>query len=218
MRPTLDDPSSSGLPIALDDVSIIHEPFPHFIAEDVLEESVADALLAWAESDAVWKLQAIEGFYESYNLDFKPAAVPRSLEVLRDPSLLEYLRARVASVFGREMLPKVDIEMHKMTPGQAIRVHNDYGPVGQTHRILIQINRGWERESGGFLMFFDSDRLDAASVPRRIYLPLSRSSVTFEISPRSHHAVSEVHGRERLTLVYSFYAADGYSRYRLGEA
>ncbi len=71
-----------------------------------------------------------------------------------------------------------------------------------THRVLVQLNRGWRDDQGGFLMFFNSG--DPADV-HRVFSPTHDSVVGFAISEDSHHAVSTIHGGERFTLVFSFY-------------
>ena len=86
--------------------------------------------------------------------------------------------------------------------GQRIRIHNDYIPGAETHRVLVQLNNGWADDNGGLLVFFNSD--DPADI-HRAFRPLHNSCVAFAISPSSYHAVSTIHGGERYTLVYSFY-------------
>ena len=99
-----------------------------------------------------------------------------------------------------------EVTAHKLLPGQTIRVHNDHRPRGETHRLLVQLNRGWDDEQGGLLLLFGSA---AADDVRRILRPTHRSATAFEISPKSFHAVSTIRRGERYTLVYSFRAAHG---------
>ena len=68
--------------------------------------------------------------------------------------------------------------------------------------MLVQLNRDWTDDNGGALLFFGSE--DAGDV-RKGFRPLHDSCVAFEISPKSHHAVTPVVQGERYTLVYSFY-------------
>ena len=98
-------------------------------------------------------------------------------------------------------LTLVDVNAHRLTPGQVIRVHNDYIAGAETHRLLIQLNAGWATAQGGLLMLFEEE--DVASV-RNVILPVHGSGFAFEISPRSFHAVSEIRNGERYTLVYTF--------------
>jgi Rps23 Pro-64 3,4-dihydroxylase Tpa1-like proline 4-hydroxylase len=92
--------------------------------------------------------------------------------------------------------------VHKLAPGQRIRIHNDYIAGQESHRVLVQLNRGWTDDNGGVLLFFGSE--DAGDI-RKAFRPLHDSCVAFEISQQSHHAVTPVARGERYTLVYSFY-------------
>jgi Rps23 Pro-64 3,4-dihydroxylase Tpa1-like proline 4-hydroxylase len=96
-----------------------------------------------------------------------------------------------------------EITAHKLVPGQTIRVHNDYLDNRETHRLLMQFNRGWEDAQGGLLMLFGSASREDV---RRILRPVDGSAMAFPISPQSFHAVSTVRHGHRYTLVYSFKA------------
>ncbi|RUX10175.1 2OG-Fe(II) oxygenase, partial [Mesorhizobium sp. M8A.F.Ca.ET.059.01.1.1] len=102
------------------------------------------------------------------------------------------------SAAGMEL---VEVTAHRMVVGQTIRIHNDFRPGGETHRILVQLNRGWADDQGGLLMLFGSG--DADDV-RRVIRPVHGSGLGFSISESSFHAVSTITSGERFTLVYSF--------------
>jgi Rps23 Pro-64 3,4-dihydroxylase Tpa1-like proline 4-hydroxylase len=95
----------------------------------------------------------------------------------------------------------IDVSAHRLVPGQVIRLHNDYIEDAETHRFLIQLNRGWQATQGGLLMLFAEE--DASSL-QHVILPIHASGFAFEISPSSFHAVSKVKRGERYTLVYTF--------------
>ena len=95
------------------------------------------------------------------------------------------------------------ITAHKLNRTQRIRVHNDARPGGETHRLLIQLNRGWDEAYGGLLMLFGGPEVETLS---HVIVPVSRSAFGFEITEASHHAVSKVYQGDRYTLVFSFYA------------
>ncbi len=73
---------------------------------------------------------------------------------------------------------------------------------GASHRLLIQLNRGWEDANGGLLVFFNSN--DPADV-HRVLRPLHNTGVVFEISESSLHAVTPIQAGDRYTLVLSFF-------------
>jgi Rps23 Pro-64 3,4-dihydroxylase Tpa1-like proline 4-hydroxylase len=89
--------------------------------------------------------------------------------------------------------------------GQRLGIHNDCMDNGPDYRFLIQLNRGWTMEHGGLLLLFDQTTAAEDPCCRKGYLPISRSAVAFEISKRSHHAVSRVLDGRRFTITYSLF-------------
>ena len=124
-----------------------------------------------------------------------------------------HVASAIAAPFGEELLTwfesgapwKLKIasfyEQYEF-PGQRIRIHNDFIPGRETHRLLLQLNRDWSEDCGGMLLMFQRPQPDGIS---RMIQPSSCSALGFAISPDSHHAVSTVHKGQRFTLVYSFY-------------
>ena len=175
-------------------------PFEHFTGNGNLPATDTE-LLDWLETEAPWKLTRAE-FYEQYEFsltDCRPATVLRPLVC---PDALTALRDRMSDCFGRSLSGRVDVTAHKLVPGQTIRIHNDHIPGGETHRLLLQLNRGWEPRHGGYLMFFAGREPETVS---KVVEPRSGTVQAFAISPRSYHAVSTVHAGERFTIVYSFH-------------
>jgi len=179
-------------------------PFPHFALRGALGEIDSVALLEWLERDAPWQLKIAE-FYQQYEFSLLDVELPPLLEPLFRHERVTVLKSCVERLFDAELAPRHDITVHKLVPGQRIRIHNDFIPGRESHRILVQLNRGWADANGGVLLLFGSD--DANDV-RKAFRPLHDSCVAFEISPRSHHAVTPVEHGERFTLVYSFYRAE----------
>ena len=170
----------------------------------VSNAAITAGLLAWFESDAPWSLVETD-FYEQYEFSLFDVALPFSLSSLVSPDSLACLRRTMQTAFRRRLAEKMGLVAHKLMPGQRIAIHNDYLIGEETHRLTMQINRGLQHEDGGFFMLFNS--FDASDV-HRVLRPIHRTAIGFEISPASHHAVSRLHGGERYTLVYSFYAVD----------
>lgn len=177
------------------------QPFPHIAIQSCLDEDLADGLLAWFESDAPWKL-ARQDFYEQYEFALAGQSHPSAAR-LTDDYALHAACAAMATLFGTRFSALPRIVAHKLVAGQRIDIHNDCRPGGETHRLLIQLNRGLVDDNGGYLMLFGSSQ---ASDVAKILRPQHCSAVAFAISDRSYHAVSKIHGSERYTLVYSFYA------------
>jgi Rps23 Pro-64 3,4-dihydroxylase Tpa1-like proline 4-hydroxylase len=179
------------------------EPFPYFTARDGLPHETAMALLEWLEESAPWKLVETD-FYEQYEFSLLDVALPADLKFLAKEPFLGSLKRDIELIFGVELSCRADCTAHKLVHGQRIRIHNDWIPGAETHRVLIQLNRGWQQEHGGILMLFNSSE---ASDVHCVLPPISESIVGFAISEKSHHAVSTIYSGERFTLVFSFYAA-----------
>ena len=178
-------------------------PFPHVSIPAILASYDSDAALAWLETDAPWQLR-IESFYEQYEFSLTGLELPERVHGLTRPGLLDPLRDFLRKSVGAVgLLESVDVSAHKLVPGQTIRVHNDFIGNEETHRVIIQLNAGWCVENGGILMLFASDRPEDVT---SVMLPTHGSGFAFEISPRSHHAVSTIKRGERYTLVYTFRA------------
>ena len=175
-------------------------PFPHAVSTGLLDPEFAELVLQWLETDAPWKLR-IADFYEQFEFELNEVTLPVRLHALVSIEALEtYIETMVAPIADGS-LRLVEATAHKLCEGQAIRIHNDYIGDEETHRLLVQLNRGWPDQNGGFLMLFASPNADDLA---RIIRPLHRSAVAFEISPKSYHAVSATTGGERYTLVFSF--------------
>jgi Rps23 Pro-64 3,4-dihydroxylase Tpa1-like proline 4-hydroxylase len=165
--------------------------------------------LDWLEKDAPWGLRVAD-FYEQYEFSLADAQLPEVLFDTFSPSSLAMLREHVASVFGNALAERIDVTAHKLISGQRIRIHNDFISGQESHRLLIQLNRGWMDENGGALVLFNS--YDPGDV-HRILRPVHNSGVLFEISQNSLHAVTPINHGVRFTLVLSFYHATGDGNY-----
>lgn len=176
-------------------------PFPHFHVPRILEPEDADRALAWLRDRAPWSLR-VESFYEQHEFSLQSTRLDPEVAALASPPFVEAIRGALVARFGvARGLDLVDISAHRLTPGQTIRVHNDFIDGEETHRLLIQLNDGWSAERGGLLMLFGDSRPESV---RRIVVPTHGSGFAFEISPVSYHAVSSIRDGERYTLVYTF--------------
>jgi 2OG-Fe(II) oxygenase superfamily len=175
-------------------------PFPHATAASVLPRSLTYSVLAWMESDAPWSLK-VASFYEQWEIYLDETVLPSELTPLIHSNMIDYLVRTMFIPLSDAKLDLVEVTAHKLVSGQTIRIHNDYIEGDETHRLLIQLNRGWIDRQGGLLMLFASSHADDV---RRIIRPIHGSAVAFAISPKSFHAVSTIRSGERYTLVYSF--------------
>ena len=177
------------------------QPFEHLVGQCKLI-GTWDESLSWLEGDAPWEFTATD-FYEQYEFSLLHAPLAPVVARLACPETLASMRRWMGRQFGQPLSDRVEVTAHKLTAGQTIRIHNDFLPEGESHRLLLQLNRGWKPEYGGYLMFFDGPEPEKVS---KVIEPIHGSVQAFAISTRSYHAVSTVHRGERFTVVYSFHA------------
>lgn len=176
-------------------------PFPHLRIPNILLQDDANSVLDWLSSRAPWKLR-IEDFYEQHEFSFLSTNLSVEVEPLIAPSTIASIKSALHGAFALSAeLVLVDVNAHRLTPGQTIRIHNDFIEGQETHRLLIQVNNGWTQDKGGLLMLFHGQSPEEIS---NIILPRHGTGFAFEISPRSFHAVSTINDGERYTIVYSF--------------
>ncbi|WP_022652485.1 cyclophane-containing peptide 2OG-Fe(II) oxygenase YhhC [Aquaspirillum serpens] len=176
-------------------------PFPHLIRDDALLYQESETLLHWLEQDAPWKLKIAE-FYQQYEFSFDGIQLPEEVANIFSESSINNLRRSIENLFKVNLSRKVHIVAHKLTEGQVIRIHNDFIPGEESHRVLIQLNRGWTEENGGLLMLFSENKPESLT---NAFLPLHNTAFAFEISSKSFHAVSSINSGERFTIVISFF-------------
>lgn len=196
--------SIRGRTINFADVESRTEPFDYFVLTETFGEAESFEILDWLETSAPWKLVEAD-FYTQYEFDFEGIKLPERISFLYAKYFLDYLIEKFEDLFLVELERRIDLTAHKLTAGHTIRLHNDFLPGQETHRFIVQLNRGWRDENGGFLILFSSPN---PSHIHRVIRPVHNSAVGFTISEKSNHAVSTVHEGERYTLVYSFYAVN----------
>jgi len=187
--------------IRLSKIETFSSPFDYFISTEALRPDAANDVLHWLETTAAWKLVETD-FYEQYEFSFWNVERPPPLMFLTERELVTRLRNRIGGLFNARLSDRVDIAAHKLVSGQRIRLHNDFIPGQETHRLLIQLNRGWTDDNGGLLVLFNSS--EPGDI-HKVFRPTHNTALAFAVSPRSNHAVSTVHAEQRFTLVYSFF-------------
>ena len=190
--------------VDLSGVRLETDPFPFAVVHDVLCDDIEQATLSWFDRAAPWSLTEAS-FYSQHEFDMGDIELPSDISPLTADSTLVAMRGLISELFHRRFRPRVDITAHRLTTRQRIRIHNDYLEGGETHRLIVQLNRGWTIGDGGHLLLFGGSEPEDIRV---ILAPMSKQALLFEISQHSHHAVSKVVRRERYTIVYSFHADD----------
>ncbi len=205
MTDTVPSRAVAGWPLpTLRERSVEATPFRHATMLRCLSPELGDGLLAWFESDAPWRLTRTD-FYEQYEFSCWDNPSPLAA-FLTSPEVLDLVRAEMTELFDRRFEDGADVVCHRLLPTQRIGIHNDYLVGQETHRLTIQVNRGLTDTDGGVLMLFNSN--DPTDI-HKLLRPLNLSGFAFEISADSHHAVSQVHGGERFSVIYSFRAIAG---------
>jgi len=177
-----------------------HLPFPHFSANQVFEDELASNLLSWLKSCGYWYFTETS-FYMQYEFSLLDISLPKPLHSLVNEDFTDKIGQIIQETFAVENLDLVGITAHKLINGYRMGVHNDLIGKEETHRLVIQLNDGWNEHNGGYLMLFNSnDPNDVA----RLVMPIHNSGIGFEISSKSYHAVSTIYDFERYTLVYTF--------------
>jgi Rps23 Pro-64 3,4-dihydroxylase Tpa1-like proline 4-hydroxylase len=175
-------------------------PFPHFTAASVLPQDNIKNLYKWFLATTEWHLVETD-FYEQYEFSLLKALLPDELKNLISEQSLSEIESLFKQNFNVKSLQLVDVVAHKLINSQHIGVHNDYIDEEETHRMVLHINPEWKDENGGFLMLFNSSNSQDFS---KLVKPINNTVFGFEISRRSHHAVSQIHDFVRYTLVYTF--------------
>lgn len=180
---------------------LVADPFPHMRVDRILAPDAAGQALAWLRERAPWALR-VESFYEQHEFSLLAAELGPEVEELVSAAFIDAARTVIQKRFDvSEGLTLVDVSAHRLTSGQTIRIHNDFLDGQETHRLLIQLNDGWDADRGGLLMLFAGEAPESL---RHVIMPTHASGFIFEISPTSFHAVSSIRSGERFTLVYTF--------------
>lgn len=175
-------------------------PFPHFSATSVLNNKLEVKLYDWFQSTSEWNLIETD-FYEQYEFSLLNIKLPEDLECLIERDFLNNIENQFAKSFNVTGFELVDVVAHKLVDSQHIGVHNDYINGEETHRLVLHINPNWKEEHGGYLLLFNSS--DSSDMSK-VVSPIDNSAFGFEISRKSHHAVSKIYDFTRFTIVYTF--------------
>ena len=178
------------------------KPYPFFSSKPNTKKEKLLEWVEWFEQSAPWSLVEAD-FYEQYEFSLLNIDLPSNIQHLTSKETLSELALFVENEFNVKLSSDIHVVAHKLINGQTIRIHNDFLTENnrETHRILLQLNRGVESINGGLLMIFSENNPESLS---EVIEPISGSVQGFEISKKSHHAVSTVHSGERYTVVYSF--------------
>jgi hypothetical protein len=175
------------------------DPYPHFVSPRFYTERFAATLLAWLESGADWRLKETPLFAQ-YDLGFSKFKHCAEIQDLWNPAVLARLRDEASRGFGVPVSGRINISAHKLVTGQHGSIHTDNEP-GETHRLVVQLNRGRANDSGGNLVLLSGPTPADMAV---VFKQASNSAVGFGLGSASHHAIGRVREGTRFTVIYTF--------------
>lgn len=196
-----------ALDSALGGARLTPMPFPHVAVQEIFDQRTADALLGWMEQDAPWAFRDHRWYLQdgckgvADQLRATPAAAAGA------PETFQTIRGHLERLFRRKLSDsRFELNASRMLPGHRIDPHNDRPHDDtETHRLIVNLNRGFDDDHGGHLILFAPENpADTAVVLR----PLHNSASAIEFSARSWHCVDEIRGGARYALLYSFWADD----------
>jgi hypothetical protein len=185
-------------------------PFPHFIASRFYTDDFAETLLQWLEA-ATWQLKETI-LFEQYQLGFSDFVHCSEIKGLWDATVLRRVRDTASRAFDAPLSDRINISAHKLLPGQFGGIHTD-NVAGETHRLVVQLNRGRTGDSGGNLVFLTGPSPNDLAIA---FKQISNSVAGFRLGERSYHAITRVRTGVRFTIIYTFLseaANDGEYRY-----
>jgi Rps23 Pro-64 3,4-dihydroxylase Tpa1-like proline 4-hydroxylase len=182
-----------------------NQPFPFAVFPAYFEEATAATLLDRIDAITEWRLLDVS-LSQLYQHRFDTRA--RDSDVL-PKSLLMGVRKSVEAGLNTQLSDATLVYAHCLRPGSSIGLHTD-DPAnskssGITHRLVVHLNRHWNEDCGGQLVFFGSR--DPHDV-RQVFPALHNYAVAFALSDRSYHGVTEVRSGLRYTMIFSLSKSD----------
>ena len=174
-------------------------PYQHIVSPQFYSERFAETLLTWLESGADWRLKETI-LFEQYELGFSRFKHCAEIAGLWDGAVLARMRDQVSRAFAVPVSGRINISAHKLLPGQFGSIHTDNEP-GETHRLVVQLNRGRAGDSGGNLVLLSGPTPSHMAV---VFKQVSNSAIGFGLGAASHHAISRVRTGTRFTVIYTF--------------
>lgn len=170
------------------------EPYFHFVTSQALSKKIYSELIEWCNHDEHDWLQKNSILSNHDYITFKDNEKTSLIEFFESShSLFE-------PFFNVYFEPEVKLGLIKMKKGDEHRIHNDFiDNGGITHRVIIQLNSGWETHYGGETLIFSSEK---ETDLQYIYPPFSNLALGFKISQNSYHAVTKI--KENNFTRYSF--------------
>jgi hypothetical protein len=185
--------------LAFDKVVRKTAPYDHIVSPRFYTETFAETLLGWLEARQDWHQRA-GILFDLHELGFSHFRGCKEIEGIWDGAVLARLRDAVTRAIGTPVSSRINIHAHRMVADQFTNIHTDMIPE-ETHRVVVQLNRGRADDSGGNLMLLTGARPADMSV---VFKQASNSAIGFKLGAESFHAVGRVKTGTRFTIIYTF--------------
>ena len=102
------------------------KPFAHSRLPAAISREAADAALSWLTTRAPWALR-VEDFYVQHEFSLLNVPLGDAIAPLASDGFIDQVGTDFRRVFSLDRdLSLVDVNAHRLTPGQVIRIHNDF--------------------------------------------------------------------------------------------
>jgi hypothetical protein len=194
-------------------VQAFEQPYPHFVADKVLDERHALPLAQWLASDEPeWRL--VEKYIsETWQLSLFPSKHPLVAQAFT-PEIVSSLVAAMEKQFSTRLDKRVRLNATRMTATQSIGVHSDFarydesyrdafGLPQETHRLVIGLTLDYRDGNGGLAAIVSGPNADSPIA--RLIRPEFNTAYAFSQLRDSYHAVTEVTSGRRINVICYFY-------------
>ena len=170
-----------------------NEPFPFFRCDHAFGSEACAGFEQLFGAGAAWQARD-DSFYSCF---LREVTAELPAELLLDAA------TRMRAITGLPLTDQVVVSAQRMEPGQVVGVHSDRPLLGyEAARVVLQLNRGWQREHGGLLELYDSPE----GPPVAEVEPVYDAAFGFVLHEGSYHGVARVN-RTRRSLVFNFWHA-----------
>ena len=176
------------------------QPFRHVAIVPVVEEQTAGAILDHLDA-AVWR--PVEGRSYAFERLAAPAAIATIEAILRASVRFQTIQAIAEDAFKLRLRPGPVLDIHRYAHDAGIGFHTDDST--DDVRLVVNLNRGWQADRGGFWVLSSEPRLDAGSI---VIPSLNNAAFCFRPASNTYHALTDVDLQVSYALVARYRVED----------
>ena len=182
------------------------EGFRRFVFDEFLEDSFAAGCLdnivkmadRWERIKTDFYLQ------DEYTLKWDDATLMAHLRRLVEVFSSIGMQNWIARSMGCVVALPPTVVAHRLRPGDYIGFHNDYRSDGEAVRLVLMLGNAAEESGGVFVALGESEKSEHEVL--EVVIPKHNRLLSFCISRRSYHLVTEVTAGDRYSIIFSYYA------------